>query len=676
MTTKPPATTPLTTANPPQSNGLAAPPTNSPPHAPNGTPNGSPIPVPSRLPKARKLGRGSKWLIALLVLIVAGGVSFGGWYFFAHRNTTLPGLILHKVKKENMQITITERGSLESAENNELSCGVKAKQPNAPATSIRWVIDNGSIVRKGDRLMDLDDSTLQDQHNDQEIKVVTAEGALRQAEQDYLIALSDAEGAIQTQATLREVNKITLDEYVKGQFQQLKIDAENKVTVASSDLAMWEERAAWSDRMSRPGRQYVTTSQAEADQARLLSARLTLNNLEKQLEVLSKLTKEKTQTDLQGKIDEAQRALDRAKLQAKAKELKADSVLQTAKLTYEKELMKLRDIDREIDKCYLRAPQSGMVVYYVEERARWSATPTMIAQGESVKEGQKLISIPDLTRMQVNARVHEAMVSHVRGDVTVDTGYTEAVNTALLFTPNPLIGATTYAAFQTDLRTPFSLENRRYEKRLISRGLEATVRLNAFSGRLLKGHVKHVDTVASQADMFGSDVKVYKTLISIDESMEGLRPGMDASITIDVDSLPEPVVAIPLQAVMGTVDMGSKRKCFVMTPDGPEMREIVLGMTNEKIVEVKEGLKEDDVIVLNPVVLLTEKQKMEYGTLPAQSQRNSAGYDGKGKGGAPGGGKGKGGKGKGGGMRGGPKGGPPNGAPQGGAPQGGPGGGR
>jgi HlyD family secretion protein len=622
------------------------------------------------------LGRGSKWLIALLVLIVAGGASFGGWYFFAHRNATLPGLILHKVKKENMQITITERGSLESAENNELSCGVKAKQPNAPATSIRWVIDNGSIVRKGDRLMDLDDSTLQDQHNDQEIKVVTAEGALRQAEQDYLIALSDAEGAIQTQATLREVSKITLDEYVKGQFQQLKIDAENKVTMATSDLAMWEERAAWSDRMSRPGRQYVTTSQAEADQARLLSARLTLNNLEKQLEVLSKLTKEKTQTDLQGKIDEAQRALDRAKLQAKAKELKADSVLQTAKLTYEKELMKLRDIDREIDKCYLRAPQSGMVVYYVEERARWSATPTMIAQGESVKEGQKLISIPDLTRMQVNARVHEAMVSHVRGDVTVDTGYTEAVNTALLFTPNPLIGATTYAAFQTDLRTPFSLENRRYEKRLISRGLEATVRLNAFSGRLLKGHVKHVDTVASQADMFGSDVKVYKTLISIDESMEGLRPGMDASITIDVDSLPEPVVAIPLQAVMGTVDMGSKRKCFVMTPDGPEMREIVLGMTNEKIVEVKEGLKEDDVIVLNPVVLLTEKQKMEYGTLPAQSQRNSAGYDGKGKGGAPGGGKGKGGKGKGGGMRGGPKGGPPNGAPQGGAPQGGPGGGR
>jgi len=648
---------------------------NSPPLVPNGARNGSPIPVPSRLPKARHWSRGSKWLIALLVPIVAAGISFGGWYLFSHKNTNRPDLILHTVKLEKMQITITERGSLESSDNNELSCAVKAKSPNAPATSIRWVIDNGTIVRKGDRLIDLDDSTLQDQHNDQEIKVVGALGLLRQAEQQYLIDVSEAEGAIKKAQTDVDVATITLKEYQDGQFQQLSIDAENKVTMAASDLAMWEERAAWSDRMSRPGRQYVTASQAEADQARLLSARLTLNNLEKQLEVLSKLTKEKMQTDLQGKIDEPQRVLDRAKLQYKAKEIKAASVLETAKLTYEKELMKLRDIDREIDKCYLRAPQSGMVVYYVEERARWSATPTMIAQGESVKEGQKLISIPDLKHMQVNARVHEAMVSHVRADVTIDTGYTEAVNTALLFTPNPLIGVTTYAAFQTDLHTPFSLENRRYEKKRISRGLEATVRLNAFAGRQLKGHVKHVDTVASQADLFGSDVKVYKTIISIDESMEGLRPGMDAYITIHVDSLPEPVVAIPLQAVMGTVEMGSKRKCFVMTPDGPEMREITLGMTNEKLVEVKEGLQEGDVVVLNPVVLLSEKQRMEYGTLPAQSGK---GYGGKGKGrGGEGAGPGAAGPGAGApgtpgaGKRGGKRGAPGAGMPPGGAPKGG-----
>ena len=54
-----------------------------------------------------------------------------------------------------------------------------------------------------------------------------------------------------------------------------------------------------------------------------------------------------------------------------------------------------------------------------------------------------------------------------------------------------------------------------------------------------------VDAVASQADLFGSDVKVYKTIVSIDESMEGLRPGMDAYITIFVDGQPEPVRFFP-----------------------------------------------------------------------------------------------------------------------------------
>lgn len=45
-------------------------------------------------------------------------------------------------------------------------------------------------------------------------------------------------------------------------------DQLKKLDTARSDLSLWKERAAWSERMSRPGRQYVTVSQAEADAAR------------------------------------------------------------------------------------------------------------------------------------------------------------------------------------------------------------------------------------------------------------------------------------------------------------------------------------------------------------------------------------------------------------------------
>ena len=65
-----------------------------------------------------------------------------------------------------------------------------------------------------------------------------------------------------------------------------------------------------------------------------------------------------------------------------------------------------------------------MVVYFKDESAAGSAAAPqgMIEQGAQVKEGQKLLRIPNLDQMQVNTKVHEAMVSRIQGDVRVPTG--------------------------------------------------------------------------------------------------------------------------------------------------------------------------------------------------------------------------------------------------------------
>ena len=90
-------------------------------------------------------------------------------------------------------------------------------------------------------------------------------------------------------------------------------------------------------------------------------------------------------------------------------------------------------------------------------------------QGESVNEGQKMMQIPDLDKMLVNVRVPEAFVRHLHSAIPGDKAS----------------------------RQP------------------ATVKVDAFPAELLKGHVKMVDTMASQQDWFASDVKVYKTLVAI-----------------------------------------------------------------------------------------------------------------------------------------------------------------
>jgi hypothetical protein len=156
---------------------------------------------------------------------------------------------------------------------------------------------------------------------------------------------------------------------------------------------------------------------------------------------------------------------------------------------------------------------------------------------------------------------------------------------------------------------------------------------------------------------------------------------MDAVVTIYVDSTPEPVLTIPLQALLGSVDMGNKRRCFVMADGRPEMRDLTLGKANETAAEVQDGLKEGDVVILNPAVLLSDKEKAEYGVQATPSgpggSEGSGGWKGKGKGkGRPGGGGSPGMPGGSPGMQDGPSmpGGRPNGGGrrgQGGAPPGG-----
>jgi RNA polymerase sigma factor (sigma-70 family) len=58
-------------------------------------------------------------------------------------------------------------------------------------------------------------------------------------------------------------------------------DPQDRIKKLEAELAMWKERAEWSQRMAQPGRQYLTTAQAEADLARLKAAQHALDFLAK-----------------------------------------------------------------------------------------------------------------------------------------------------------------------------------------------------------------------------------------------------------------------------------------------------------------------------------------------------------------------------------------------------------
>lgn len=428
---------------------------------------------------------------------------------------------------------MVERGALEAANNHDVKCDVKPGLRTNP--KIISVIDNGKVVTKGDLLVVIDDSALQEQAQTQKVVRDKAESAKIAAEELYPIT--------QVNVKLAEVN---LEAWMKGTYPQQLHDWEGQIQMGESDLLQYQDRASWASRMVKKG--YMTASQEDAERSRLRGAELNLQKLREAKRVLTDYTNQTNVRDLNNKI-----------LDAKSKEKSALSDREAARAVFTMEDQKYKDYLEEISKCKIYAPATGIVVYYVPEQTRMGsgATQSIIAQGEPVQFGQKLMSLPDLDHMLVNVRVHEAFINYMKD------------------------------------------------------GLPALVRVDAAPQKQLRAHVKTVANIASPQDWMSPDVKVYQAMIEIDDSVEGLKlkPGLSAEVTIFTDARVEQVIAVPVQAVLSPTEKGKKPRCFVITPDGVESREVTVGMNDEKLVEIKEGIQENELVVLNPRALLSDKEK-------------------------------------------------------------------
>jgi len=520
------------------------------------------------------------------------------------------------------------------------------------------VVDDGTQVKVGDPICDLDDSGYQDnlktlrnnankalaewvkaktdvtyQQVDNESRIKTAEVKLIQTNID----LSRYAGVVAASKLSKLEKEKQVDEYLLAEFEEdvrkesAKHDnkftsvvlqdisvIEGNIETAKSDRDSWLDRAAWSQRMVIKG--FYSLSQADADQSRLSAMELSLRKAQGDLDIYRIFDRKKKVIDVWSAVKEAERSLKKETIQATSNMEQKKATEASTKSIYDQENDRLRD-EEKYEKYYrMAAPQSGLIVYFIPEQQRFGsgAQQGTVAQGEPVREGQKLIRIPNLGKMMVNARVHEAMVSKVRGELIKPTGYTDSFRLALTLGRQDPLGLAAYYEGVEEFRDRYREKLRDKEQTVLFPGHEAKIRIDAHPGKVWKGHVKSVATVASQAEFFSSDVKVYQTMVSIDDldpANDTLKPGMSAEVTITADETADEVLVIPIQAVVGNVSMHAERKCFVLDAKNiPHERDIKVGLSNDKLVEVISGLQEGDRIVLNPRPLLPEKSDMKPGT--------------------------------------------------------------
>jgi HlyD family secretion protein len=423
--------------------------------------------------------------------------------------TTDLDIIPYEIKPAALPITVNDKGTLESSKNQDVLCQVEG------STTIISIQPEGTKVKKGELVCELDSASLKDSLTNQKI------------------ATQGAEASFQNARLTREVAEISVKEYEEGIFLQDEATIKGEIKLAESDLARSADRVDWANRMYEKG--YVSKAQKVSEELTFQKAKFALEQAQSKLHVLLEYTKGKTIKELRSEVE------------------KALSDELAKKQTYQLERDKEAKLEKQIVNCRLFAPGDGIVVYANDPMRSFGSNAPQIEEGATVRERQKIFSLPDISRMQVNAKVHESQIDKI---------------------------------------TP---------------GMKARIRVDAFSESELIGTVKDVAPLPDPTSFFSSDIKVYTTHVTIDNPLPGLRPGMNSEVTILVDRK-ENVLSVPVQAI---IEYSGKDHLAVRTPNGFERKEVELGVTNDKFVEVVKGVTAGAIVALNPLSLMSENERRE-----------------------------------------------------------------
>ena len=102
---------------------------------------------------------------------------------------------------------------------------------------------------------------------------------------------------------------------------------------------------------------------------------------------------------------------------------------ESAQNSHELEIEKLADLDDQIAKCTITAPQDGIVKYAHVMDGRGDQE-FIVEEGTVVRERQAIIRLPNADSMRVNLTVNESLVQYVQPGLAADDPARSASATA------------------------------------------------------------------------------------------------------------------------------------------------------------------------------------------------------------------------------------------------------
>jgi HlyD family secretion protein len=418
------------------------------------------------------------------------------------------------VRRTTISPIMSAPGRVESAKRTVVQCQLEnlagSNSTSGGASTILWLIPEGTQVKAGDVLARLDSSGYEEMLRQQTIVVEQAKASHLQARLNHEIAL------------------LAVKEYVEGTVQETEQQMEGNLAMAQSDLTRAETRLEWTKMMNKKG--YASVAQIETDKQTVTSGTLALQRQLGTYDLFKRFTKPRTQKTLQGEVTTALTSLN------------------SEYVKLQRQLERFATLTKQVDRCTIRAPHDGIIFYYKNSGRGGGGGPNSqsspVEEGAVVQQNKKLFFLPDLSDMEIQVALNESVVNR------------------------------------------------------IAPGMHAKVRFEALPDLVLDGEVTTVDQIPVQQKDNGEDVRYFWSIVKLDRSGAGLKPGMSAEVDVNLATR-EDVLAVPHEAV---VSEQNRKVCFVPRGDHLERRDVQVGLGTTNWIEITGGLSEGDEVALNPPV--------------------------------------------------------------------------
>jgi HlyD family secretion protein len=408
-------------------------------------------------------------------------------------------------------------------------------------TTILWIITEGNQVQKDDLLLELDSAAMTDKKKQQDITVINCEAAFIAAREALAITQSQSESDIKKAELDNFFAEMDLKKYEEGDYKQQIQQAQSDLTMADETLTKADETLRWSKQLNKEG--YLTSSELQTDQLAADQAKLNLELAKSKLYLLKEYQNKRDLKQYQSNVEQTAMALERVKRQAAANIVQAEASLKAKKGEYDRQLELQKKIEDQIAKCTVRAPVAGMAVYSTTGKmSRWGNNQPL-QEGLDVWERQELIYLPTTSSMMAEVKIPESSL------------------------------------------------------RKVHVGLPARISVDAVPGRTFRGRVAKIGLLPDADSMFmNPDLKQYATQVYLEEEGVDLRAGMGCKVEIVVEEYDE-ATYVQVQAI---TRVGDRYFAHVLTPTGPQDREVQVGLDNNRMIRIVGGLAKGDKVMQTP----------------------------------------------------------------------------